>query len=250
MPLPDLSVQLYSVRQPLAADFAGTLARLAATGLTRVEPYDMLAVADALASALPAAGVTAPTAHQSLTDGRLDEIFSAAADLGVGLVVHPYTPADRWQTREDLQRLADVLAEAAAAADGYRVRVGYHNHNWELVTQLGGRPALEVFAEMLDASVVLEVDAYWAATAGQDVPALVERLGDRVVAVHLKDGPLDGDTAAQLPLGKGELPAAEILAAAGALQFPVIEFDDYAGDIFDGIEESYRFATTTLGARR
>jgi sugar phosphate isomerase/epimerase len=250
MPLPDLSVQLYSVRQPLAADFAGTLARLAATGLTRVEPYDMLAVADALASALPAAGVTAPTAHQSLTDGRLDEIFSAAADLGVGLVVHPYTPADRWQTREDLQRLADVLAEAAAAADGYGVRVGYHNHNWELVTQLGGRPALEVFAEMLDASVVLEVDAYWAATAGQDVPALVERLGDRVVAVHLKDGPLDGDTAAQLPLGKGELPAAEILAAAGALQFPVIEFDDYAGDIFDGIEESYRFATTTLGARR
>jgi sugar phosphate isomerase/epimerase len=250
MTLPDLSVQLYSVRQALTTDFAGTLARLAATGLTRVEPYDMLAVADALASALPAAGLAAPTAHQSLTDGRLDEIFSAAADLGVGLVVHPYTPADRWQTREDLQRLADVLAEAAAAADGYRVRVGYHNHNWELVTQLGGRPALEVFAEMLDASVVLEVDAYWAATAGQDVPALVERLGDRVVAVHLKDGPLDGDTAAQLPLGKGELPAAEILAAAGALQFPVIEFDDYAGDIFDGIEESYRFATTTLGARR
>jgi sugar phosphate isomerase/epimerase len=250
MTLPDLSVQLYSVRQALTTDFAGTLARLAATGLTRVEPYDMLAVADALASALPAAGLTAPTAHQSLTDGRLDEIFSAAADLGVGLVVHPYTPADQWQTREDVERLADVLAEAASAAGGHGVRVGYHNHNWELATQLGGRPALEGFAEMLDASVVLEVDAYWAATAGQDVPALVERLGDRVVAVHLKDGPLDGDTAAQLPLGKGELPAADILAAAGALQFPVIEFDDYAGDIFDGIEESYRFATTTLGARR
>jgi sugar phosphate isomerase/epimerase len=250
MPLPDLSVQLYSVRQPLATDFAGTLARLAATGLTRVEPYDMLAAADALASALPAAGLTAPTAHQSLTGGLLDEIFSAASDLEVDLVVHPYTPADQWQSREDLERLAGVLAEAAAAAGEHGVRVGYHNHDWELATQLEGRPALEVFAEMLDSSVVLEVDAYWAATAGQHVPALVERLGDRVVAVHLKDGPLDGDTAAQLPLGKGELPAAEILAAAGALQFPVIEFDDYAGDIFDGIEESYRFATTTLGARR
>jgi sugar phosphate isomerase/epimerase len=250
MSLPDLSVQLYSVRRPLASDFAGTLARLAATGLTRVEPFDMLAAADALASALPTAGLTAPTAHQSLTDGRFDEIFSAAADLGVDLVVHPYTPADQWQSREDLERLARVLAEAASAAAAHGVRVGYHNHNWELATQLGGRPALEVFAEMLDASVVLEVDAYWAASAGQDVPALVERLGDRVVAVHLKDGPLDGDTAAQLPLGKGDLPAADILAAAGALQFPVIEFDDYAGDIFNGIEESYRFATTTLGARR
>ncbi|MDX6368047.1 MAG: hypothetical protein QOK30_3123 [Nocardioidaceae bacterium] len=250
MPLPDLSVQLYSVRQPLATDFAGTLSRLGATGLTRVEPYDMLAVADALASALPAAGLTAPTAHQSLTDGRLDEIFSAASDLGVDLVVHPYTPADRWQSRGDLERLAEVLAEAAAAAGEHGVRVGYHNHNWELATQLESRPALEVFAEMLDSSVVLEVDAYWAATAGQDVAALVERLGDRVVAVHLKDGPLNGNTAAQLPLGKGDLPAADILAAASALQFPVLEFDDYDGDIFDGIEESYRFATTTLGARR
>jgi sugar phosphate isomerase/epimerase len=250
MTIPDLSVQLYSVRQHLADDFAGTLARLAATGLTRVEPYDLLAVADALASALPVAGLAAPTAHQSLTDGRLDEIFSAAAGLGVDLVVHPYTPAEQWQSREDLERLADVLAGAAATAGGHGVRVGYHNHNWELATRLGGRPALDVFAEMLDSSVVLEVDAYWAATAGQDVPGLMERLGDRVVAVHLKDGPLNGDTAAQLPLGKGDLPAADILAAASGLQFSVLEFDDYAGDIFDGIEESYRFATTTLGALR
>jgi sugar phosphate isomerase/epimerase len=250
MTLPDLSVQLYSVRQPLATDFAGTLARLAATGLTRVEPYDMLAVADALAGALPAAGLTAPTAHQTLTAGRLDEIFSAAADLGVDLVVHPYTPADQWQSHEDLQRLADVLAEAAAAAGEHGVRVGYHNHTWELSTGFDGRLALEVFAEMIDSSVVLEVDAYWAATAGRDVPALVKRLGERVVAVHLKDGPLNGDTAAQLPLGRGDLPAADILAAARRLQYPVLEFDDYAGDIFDGIEESYRFATTTLGARR
>jgi sugar phosphate isomerase/epimerase len=250
MTLPDLSVQLYSVRQPLATDFTGTLARLATTGLTRVEPYDMLAVAETLATALPAAGLTAPTAHQTLTAGRFDEIFSAAADLGVDLVVHPYTPADQWQSYEDLQRLADILAEAAAAAGEQGLRVGYHNHDWELSTEVDGRPGLEVFAEMIEPSVVLEVDAYWAATAGRDVPALVERLGERVVAVHLKDGPLNGDTAAQLPLGKGALPVMDILAAARGLQFPVLEFDDYAGDIFDGIEESYHFATTTLGARR
>ena len=37
--LPDLSVQLYSVRQTLAEDFAGTLRRLADLGLTRVVEY-------------------------------------------------------------------------------------------------------------------------------------------------------------------------------------------------------------------
>jgi hypothetical protein len=66
----------------------------------------------------------------------------------------------------------------------------------------------------------------------------------------LKDGPLNGDTASQLPLGRGDLPAAEIIAAAPGLQFPVLEFDAYAGDIFEGIATSYAYAKNVLGARR
>ena len=88
------------------------------------------------------------------------------------------------------------------------------------------------------------------ASGGADVPALLRRLGDRVIALHLKDGPLNGDTSAQLPLGSGDLPAAEIIAAASGLQFPVLEFDAYAGDMFDAISVSYTYATDTLGARR
>src|SRR5215216_2958881 len=38
-----LSVQLYSVRAQLAVDLPGTLARLADTGLRRVEPFDLTA---------------------------------------------------------------------------------------------------------------------------------------------------------------------------------------------------------------
>jgi sugar phosphate isomerase/epimerase len=82
------------------------------------------------------------------------------------------------------------------------------------------------------------------------VPALLRRLGTRVFALHLKDGPLNGDTAAQLPLGSGDLPAAEIIAATPGLQFPVLEFDAYAGDIFAGITASYAYAKNTLGALR
>jgi sugar phosphate isomerase/epimerase len=248
--LPDLSVQLYSVRQALAQDFAGTLSRLAGLGLTRVEPYRMLEFAEKLKEVLPAAGLTAPTAHQALDGGDLDAIFRSAALLGVRTVVHPFTPADHWQSRADIQQLADTLREAATVASDHGVMVAYHNHAWELSTQIDGRPALELFADMLDPAVQLEIDTYWAATGGEDVPALLRRLGARVFALHLKDGPLNGDIAAQVPLGSGDLPVAEIIAAASGLQYPVLEFDAYAGDMFDGITASYAYARNTLGARR
>jgi sugar phosphate isomerase/epimerase len=248
--LPDLSVQLYSVRSALAADFAGTINRLAAIGFSQVEPFALLVFADPLKAALAGSGLTAPTSHQSLEGEDLDLIFQTAADLGVGTVIHPFTPAERWRSRSDVEQLADTLNAAAVKARDHGLRVAYHNHDWELSTQLDNRCALEIFADQLDPEVVLEVDAYWAGTGGADVPALVRRLGSRVVALHLKDGPLNGKTAEQLPLGSGDLPAAAIVAAATSLEFPVLEFDDYAGDIFDGIAAGYAYATGTLGAAR
>ena len=97
--IPDLSVQLYSVREPLGKDFSGTLGRLADIGLTQVEPYGLLNNAENLRSGLTANGLTAPTAHQALDTGNLDEIFQIAAELGIGTVIHPYTPADSWRTQ-------------------------------------------------------------------------------------------------------------------------------------------------------
>src|SRR5258708_21637257 len=104
--LPDLSVQLYSVRQPLAEDFAGTLRRLTDLGLTRVEPYGMLRFADDLRAALPATGLTAPTAHQAFDGGDLEAIFETAARLGIRTVVHPCTPPDPSQSRVSIQQPA------------------------------------------------------------------------------------------------------------------------------------------------
>jgi hypothetical protein len=52
----------------------------------------------------------------------------------------------------------------------------------------------------------------------------------------------------QTPAGQGDVRLAEALAAAPALQYAVIEFDGYDGDVFDGVEQSYRWLQTTLQA--
>ena len=141
---------------------------------------------------------------------------------------------------------ANLLGEVEAAAKGAELglKVGYHNHDHELSGTIDGTPVLELFAGLLDPSVLLEVDLYWATAGGADPVELLGRLGDRVIAVHVKDGPIKpGITSRQLPkdqapAGQGDVPLAAALKAATSAQYAVIEFDHYEGDTFAGIAPS------------
>jgi len=237
-----LSVQLYSVRDAFAQDPTGTLGRLAELGFTQVEPYGVRENLAVLRTALPAYGLTAPTAHAQLLDRHTDRhaVFAAAAELGIGIVIDPLVPPDRWRDPADIAATADALNDAAEVAAEHGVVAGYHNHYWELESRIGDRTALEVLADRLDPAVVLEVDTYWATAGGAEAPALLHRLGDRVRAIHVKDGHLATDGSGQVPAGQGRVPVREVLAAAPqALR--VVEFDHFAGDIFAGLAASLAF---------
>ena len=242
--LPTLSVQLYSIRDEVAADLPAALARLADIGLSCVEPFDLTGDARGLRQALSATGLSAPSAHARLGDGAdLDRSFDAAATVGVRTVIHSFSPPEQWTSEDGVNAVAHDVAGALDRAAAYGLQIGYHNHHWELAGMPDGRTALELFADQVGPDVVLEVDTYWAAVGGQDVPALLGRLGDQVRMLHLKDGPINADNAEQLPLGAGAMPVPEILTAATAVEVAVLEFDDYAGDIFEGIATGYGYVT-------
>jgi sugar phosphate isomerase/epimerase len=263
MPAPRISVQLYSVREELA-DLDGTLARLAALGVDTVEPFSIFDRTLELPAALARHGITAPTGHAPfLSDeieyqGRmvplppLDVTLDAARHIGVEVLIDPVVPATRWQTADDVARTAERLNEAADRAADRGMRVGHHNHTFEFHRRFGDRTAYEYLVSLLDPRVVLELDVFWAATAGQDVPALLRRLGSRVRALHLKDGTIGGDPFAPgagydpetldlRPLGQGGLDIEGILAAATSSEYDVLEFDSVDGDVFTAIEASIGF---------
>ncbi|MFI7543847.1 sugar phosphate isomerase/epimerase family protein [Actinoplanes sp. NPDC049599] len=241
-----LSVQLYSVRDAFAHNPTGTLSHLAELGFTQVEPYGVRENLAVLRTALPALGLTAPTAHARLLDPRIDQhaVFAAAAELGIGIVIDPLVEPARWHDPADIATTATALNDAAKVAAEHGVTVGYHNHFWELESRIGNRTALEVLAGRLDPAVVLEVDTYWATAGGAQAPALLRGLGDRVRAIHVKDGGLATDGSGQVPAGQGRVPVADVLAAAPqALR--VVEFDRYDGDIFAGLAASLAFLRET-----
>ena len=64
------SLQLYTVRKPLEEDLAGTIARVAELGFTKVEPYNFVATADALAAAFKDHGITAPVRPRAAAERR------------------------------------------------------------------------------------------------------------------------------------------------------------------------------------
>lgn len=256
------SIQLFTLRDALDTDLPGTLDAVAARGFTAVEPYDFVRRAAPMADALAAAGLTAPSGHAFLAspsfvnpDGSGTtlpvqspaEVFAAAKVLGMHTVIDPYTEPARWESIAQIEETARLLNEAAQVGATVDVRVGYHNHAHELEAVFDGVTGLEVLAGLLDDRVVLEVDLYWVSRGGVDPVALLERLGDRVVAVHAKDGTLDPalvnayPPADQVPAGDGAVPLVEAIAAAPALELAIVEFDHYEGDLWEAIERSRVF---------
>jgi sugar phosphate isomerase/epimerase len=253
------SLQLYTLRDAIAADMPGTVARVREIGYEHVEPYAFDTNADAYVKALADAGVTAPSGHASVID-REDPsvVFEAAVTLGMDIVIDPFIPTDRWQTADDARTIAERVNELTERAKGYGLRFGYHNHQWEFTNTVDGRPVYDLFVERLAPEVVLEVDTFWVTVGGADAPAVLRSLGDRVVAIHVKDGKVTGDIATalpsadsalvvpdalraafenQTPAGQGDVDVPGILAAAPrALR--VVEFDSYRGDIFGGVAQS------------
>ena len=243
------SIQLYTLRDALQEDLPGTIRKVAEIGFTQVEPYNFVATAKELGAALKENGLTAPSGHAPLLSQDQDEIFAAAKELGITTVIDPFLPAEHWQSAEDIQATAAKLNAAAKKGAEYGIRVGYHNHAWELESIIEGRTALEYLEGLLDPELVLEVDTYWVAVGGQDPVELLARLGDRVKLIHIKDGPGNTDTKAQQPAGQGTIPVLDVIAAAKSLEVGVVEFDDYSGDIFQGITESLNYLTAAASAK-
>ncbi len=237
-----LSVQLYSARYAMADDRPGALTRIAEIGFTNVELFGFVELADEYATLLPARGLTPLSGHARLVGEDLDAVFGAAKALGMRTVIDPRIPDVDWNDRGAVAAAAAGLNEAAAVARGYGIEVGYHNHAPELAGTVGGSPALEVLASLLDEDVILEVDTFWAEVGGVAAPALLRRLGDRVTYLHVKDGALPLAKETQTVVGSGALDVPAIVAAAPQA-VRVIEFDEYAGDIFEALRGSFAYVS-------
>ncbi|UYG16056.1 sugar phosphate isomerase/epimerase [Brachybacterium huguangmaarense] len=266
MTTPAASVQLYTLATQFTDDMHGSLEKLAAIGLREVEAFRFVDEPQKIREALDATGMTAPTGHAPLLSDTLwtpdgstptpapEVVFEAAATIGMSTVIDPFVDPERWRTEDGVADIAERLNKAAELATTFGLSVGYHNHAMEFVADFDGQSPYERFVSLTEDRVALELDLYWAMVGGQDVPALVSRLGDRLLAIHVKDGVSPGlnpwapgaedfssASLDQRRPGEGDVPLVESLQAATNIAHAVIEYDHAPGDVFEDIAASYAF---------
>jgi len=237
------AVQLYTLRQQLGAGSRPAVLRsLRGFGYGAVEPYDVATDPERLRDELAEAGLTACSVHAKALGEDAHVYLAGARTVGAGTVIVPSVKPERFADADSVAALARELNEAATRAADYGLRFGYHNHWFELESAINGKTGLEALADALDETVVLEVDTYWAAVGGQDVPGLLGRLGDRVRYLHVKDGPVTRDDP-MTAVGQGRMPVAGILAAAPRAEWHVVELDRCATDMLTAVRESLEWLT-------
>jgi sugar phosphate isomerase/epimerase len=239
-----VAVQLYSVREALADDPEGTIARVAQLGVDGVEVVAGALDPVRLRRLLDAHGLAVCAAHGRLPEGPadaapLDELEALGTDLVIASTLGSGLPGlanEALGDADGVARAVERFGVAAEAAAARGLRVGYHNHWWEWE----GGAGWEGFWSQVDGRVVAEVDAYWAEVAGQAPGATIAALGERAELLHLKDGPLrEGEP--MVALGGGAADVRGALAAGSAARWHVIELDEVDGDVFAALAESVRW---------
>jgi sugar phosphate isomerase/epimerase len=231
-----LGLQLYSVRNQLSSDAAGTLAQIADLGFTEVEAAGFFDYpAGQVKGGLDQAGLSCVSSHVpflALYEAMEPTIeFHKAIDCN--RIVCPQSAsktsiaagkAAAPSTLEDWRWSADQFNHFGEKLKAAGIAFSYHNHIHEFAAVEGVVPYDELLRLCDPATVSFELDCGWAVVAGVKPADYFSRYPHRFVMLHVKDFKLSGahkgaDTEAKVTeLGKGDIDYAPILAAAAKSQ--------------------------------
>ncbi len=198
-----LGLQLYSVRDLLKTDYAGTLKSVAAIGYQEVEAAGFYGhTPEQVNAAMRAAGLHLVSAHYSAGDLRtgLDATIEFCKAVGVEYIICSFPgfrdPARQHQsfanqvqsfTMDDYRWNADRFNEWGLKVKAAGMQFGYHNHTMEFGAQNGVVP-FDYLIEHTDPTLVtFEMDCGWVVVGGANPVEYLRRYPTRISMLHIKD---------------------------------------------------------------
>lgn len=249
----NIGLQLYTVREQIKNDIAGTLHRIAAVGFEAVETAfwpENISVKQA-AKHLKDAGLVVCSCHVELPEGDKKNAMLEIAEAFncTRMIWHGWPEDKRYSTLDGTKELANIYNEANHFAKSTGLQFGLHNHWWEFRNKIDGRFVYEVLFESVEPDIFFELDTYWIKVAGHDPAKIIAKYGSRAPFLHIKDGPAkwndslpedNPDPMVAVGQGTQNFPAI-VKAADGNTQWMIVEMDKTATDVFKAIDDSYNY---------
>jgi len=264
-----IGLQLYTVREEMKKDFAGTIAKVAATGYKEVEFADILhpnagyygRSPKEVRELLDKNGLVAPSAHAGydIVEKKWPEALEAAKIVGHSYIICPWI--DEKQRAQDggWKRAADLFNEAGEESKKAGIQFGYHNHSFEFqpAETLGAKLPYDFLLGETDPNlVVMEMDLCWISVAGKNPIDYFDKYPGRFPLVHVKDYVNDPNSTSSYngatgsvkfqghlaDVGKGTINWKNIFEHDGkaGIKHYFVE-NDYPKSAFDDIKISYNY---------
>ena len=235
-----LGLELYSVREELPKDYAGTLKKVAALGYRDVEAAGFYGHSAAdVKAAMADAGLHCVSAHYSsdVLSKTLDEILEFHKVLGAEYIIcsypgHKNPPAKGGEhtfALEDWHWNAEQFNHYGAKVKAAGLRFGYHNHTPEFVVVDGVTPYDELMRLTDPSLVTFEMDCGWVIVGGGDPVALLHKYSNRISMLHVKDFQPDVTPPHAAQLGHGRIDYGPIFQAAkkGEIKHFFVEQEEF-----------------------
>lgn len=262
-----IGLQLYTVRDAMQADPAGTLAKVAQIGYNSIETatytgtetfYGMDAAA--FAKLAKQNGLTLRSGHYRLGEdqqngadvkGTLLHDWQKAVDdasaLGLSYIVCAYLSETERKGLDHYKQVAEDFNRAGEICEKAGIQFCYHNHAFEFDKQQEKYP-YDILLNETDKNLVkMEMDLYWITKAGQDPVKIFNEHPGRFPLWHVKD--MDKTPEKSFAeVGSGTIDFKEIFKHAdkAGMKYFFVEQDKTPGNPFDSITKSYQYIKQNL----
>lgn len=222
-PVP-ISLQTYSLRDDMKADFARTLAEVGRIGYAGVElashrTFD----AEALKTAIDNAGlkVSGLTLGYTELQADLNAAVSEALFFGTRHITCTWWPGAHYLSAAACQNIGERLAAVGRTLRAFDIQFSFHNHAREFQI-VEGRTVFDwILSAAAPRDLSAEPDVFWIQKGGYSPARFLREQGARCPLIHIKD---------EKELGLGPVNFEEVFAVAeeiGAVQWYVVEQEQY-----------------------
>jgi sugar phosphate isomerase/epimerase len=249
-----IGLQLYTLRDQLEKDVAGTIQQLAKIGYEDVEIYSLYGKSPAeFTKILHDNGITASSGHYMLKDvkGNWDQKVEDAKQLGLKYMVNAILQPEERKSFDDYKQLIDVFNKAGETTQKAGIQFCYHNHDFEF-KKYGQTTAYDYLLKNLDPKLVkFEMDCFWVTHAGADPVAYFKKYPGHFPLLHIKDmkdhPPVSHEFDAKMglfaPVGQGTINWKRIFAGAkeAGMQHYYVEQDYCEQPPLEAVKISYEY---------